>query len=124
VSAPQAGPVRGPLKFSGDLAVCPGGRRRTVPGPAVRLAWIGQHRGEGPVRLLALGEPGPSVHSRAHQRVAEFDAITSDVHKALRLSYRQRVQADSELGRRPRNSGALARLLTGDNQKHSSRLGR
>jgi len=102
----------------------PTASRGAVPGPAVGVARIRQHGGQGPVRPLALGEPGSPVHGRAHQRVAELDAITSDANQALRLGNRQRARVQPELGRRPGNRGALSRLLAGGDREHAPCLGR
>src|SRR2546429_564622 len=65
-------------------------------------ARIRQHGGQRPVRPLTLGEPGSPVQSRAHQRVAELDAITSDPNQALRLG------TDSAPGSSPSSAAALA----------------
>ena len=67
-----AGPGRRLLEGEGDRLVRCDGGDRTVPGPAIRMVWLGRI-GEHPVDASALVQRCVVVHDRAQKRVAEGD---------------------------------------------------
>ena len=107
--------ARGVLEGGRDLFVGGGGRGGQVPGARLGLGVLGERR----VRRPPGRQRRAPVHGRAHERVAEDDAVVAALDQARRLGRGQGVDVDTA---RPQRGGHRRQRVGVRRGDHEQRL--